>query len=110
MTINIGDNFVSKSSSEAFVEPQMSLFNIDEEGLQDWMDGSLSFEAWSKKFLMADAAGNNEPASSFQLPASSTAMEVQEDFYQNKALTFKTPAKRKRTLDKNTLELVSTVQ
>jgi hypothetical protein len=33
-------------------------------------------------------------------------MEVQEDFYRNKALAFKTPAKRKRTLDEDTFDLV----
>jgi hypothetical protein len=65
----------------------MSSFNIDEQALQEWVDLSLSFEAWSEKFLMASTAGNNKPALS-------AAMEVQEDFYRNKALAFKTPAKR----------------
>jgi hypothetical protein len=36
------------------------------------MDASLSFEAWSEKFLMASAADNGKPASR-------AAMEVQED-------------------------------
>jgi hypothetical protein len=102
MSVKVGDIFVAKSFSEAFVEPRMSSFNIDEQALQEWLDLSLSFEAWSEKFLMASAAGDDEPASS-------AAMEVQEDFYRNKALTFKTPAKRKRTLDEDTLELVSAV-
>jgi hypothetical protein len=75
--------FVAKSLSEAFVEPRMSSWNVDEQVLQDWMDAALSFEAWSEKFLMASAAGDDKPASS-------AAMEVQEDFYQNKALSFKT--------------------
>jgi hypothetical protein len=51
---------------------------------------------------MASAAGDNEPASS-------AVMEVQEDFYRNKALTFKTPAKRKRTLEEDTLNLIAAV-
>jgi hypothetical protein len=92
MSVQPGDIFVSKSSSEAFVEPRMSSLDIDDLALQDWKDASLSFEAWSEKFLMASAAGNDGPASS-------AAMEVQEDFYRNQALTFKTPAKRKRERD-----------
>jgi hypothetical protein len=66
------------------------------------MDVTLSFEAWSEKFLMASAAGSNKPASS-------TGMEVQEDIYQHKALTFETPAKRKRSVDKVAIELVTGV-
>jgi hypothetical protein len=36
-------------------------------------------------------------------------MEVQEDFFKNQALTFKTPAKRKRTLDEEAMELVTAI-
>jgi hypothetical protein len=100
MTVTPGDISVAKSSMEAFVEPCMSSSDIDEQALQDWIDASLSFEVWSKKFLMA--SGNKEPASS-------ATMEVQEDFYHNKALTFKTPAKRKIPLDEDTFELVIAV-
>jgi hypothetical protein len=42
-------------------------------------------------------------------PASNAAMEVQEDFFNNQALTFKTPAKRKRMLDEEAMELVTAV-
>jgi hypothetical protein len=100
MTVERGDIFVAKSSSEAFVEPRMSSLNIDEQALQDWKDASLSFEDWSKKFLMATATGDGKPASK-------AAMEVQENLYRNQALTFKTPAKRKRDLDEEALELVT---
>jgi hypothetical protein len=102
MTVDRGDIFVAKSSSEAFVEPRMSSLNIDDQALQDWKDSSLSFEDWSEKFLMATAAGDDEPASK-------ASMEVQENFYRNQALTFKTPAKRKRDLDEEALELVTAV-
>jgi hypothetical protein len=102
MTVTPGDIFVAKSSTEAFVEPRMSSFNIDEQALQHWVDASLSFEAWSEKFLMAEAAGDEEPASV-------AAMEVQEHFYRNKALNFKTPAKNKRTPKESRLELLSSV-
>jgi hypothetical protein len=72
----------------------MSSLDIDDIALQDWKDSSLSFEAWSDKFLMASAAANDGPAST-------AAMEVQEDFYRNQALAFKTPAKRKRDLSED---------
>jgi hypothetical protein len=36
-------------------------------------------------------------------PASNAAMEVQEDFFKHQALTFKKPAKRKRTLDEEAM-------
>jgi hypothetical protein len=64
MSVKAGDIFIAQSSLEAFVEPQMSSFNIGKNPLQDWVDTSLSFEEWSEKFLMAKAAGNNVPASS----------------------------------------------
>jgi hypothetical protein len=51
---------------------------------------------------MATAAGDGKPASK-------AAMEVQENLYRNQALTFKTPAKRKRDLDEEALELVTAV-
>jgi hypothetical protein len=35
MTLTPGDIFVAKSFTEAFVEPHMSSFNIDEEAIQD---------------------------------------------------------------------------
>jgi hypothetical protein len=103
MPVQQGNICVAKSSLEAFVEPCMSSLDIDEQALQDWKDASLSFEDWSEKFLMARDAGDKETASN-------AAMEVQEDFYHNQALTFKTPAKRKRDLeDEDALELVTTV-
>jgi hypothetical protein len=102
MPVERGDIFVAKSTSEAFVEPRMLSGDIDEQALQDWKDASLSFEDWSEKFLMASAAGDDEPASN-------AAMEVQENFYRNQALTFKTPAKRKRDLDEDALELITAV-
>jgi hypothetical protein len=74
MTITPGDIFVAKSFTEAFVEPCMSSFNIDEEALQDWADASLSLESWLEKCLMAEAAGNEVPASRTFLPKSSFAV------------------------------------
>jgi hypothetical protein len=99
MTVNGRDIFVAKLSTE---EPQMALFTIDKQALQAWVNASLSFEAWSEKFLMASAAGDDKPASS-------ATMEVQEDFYCNKALTFNTPAKRERTLEEDNLNLIAAV-
>ena len=99
MDVKPGDIFVAKSFTEAFVEPRMSSSDIDKPVLEDWTDALLSFEAWSDKFLMASAAGD-------EVPASSAAMEVQEDFYRNKALTFKTPAKRKRIAEDLSVEAV----
>jgi hypothetical protein len=61
-TVTPGNICVGKLSSEAFVEPQMCSFNIDEQALQDWFDVSLSFKVWLEKFLMAEAAGNNVPS------------------------------------------------
>jgi hypothetical protein len=61
------------------------------------MNATLSFEAWSKQFLMASVAGNDKPASS-------ATMEVQEDLYQNKALTFKTLVKREGSVNQVTIE------
>jgi hypothetical protein len=42
-------------------------------------------------------------------PASNAAMAVQEDYFKNQALTLKTPAKRKRTLDEEAMELVTAI-
>jgi hypothetical protein len=42
-------------------------------------------------------------------PASSAAIEVQEASYQNKALTFKRPAKRKISMEEVTIELVTVI-
>ena len=38
-------------------------------------------------------------------PASNEAMEIQEDFFRNQVLTFKTPAKRKHTVEEETMEI-----
>lgn len=97
MTVNNGDIFVTNSSMEAFPEPQMSSFltTTNKPFKTGWM-------LLSEKFLMASAAGDDKPASS-------ATMEAQEDFYHNKALTFKMPAKRKRTLEEDMLDLVTAV-
>jgi hypothetical protein len=102
MEVSGGDISICKSTTEAFVEPRMSSNSIDPEALEDWEALSLSFDAWSDKFLMASAADDGAPASN-------AAMEVQEDFFKNQTLTFKTPAKRKRTLDKEAMELITAI-
>jgi hypothetical protein len=62
---------------------------MDEAVLSNWKSISLTFDDWSEKFVIAAAAGD-------EAPASSAAMEVQDNFYWAQALSFKTPAKRKR--------------
>jgi hypothetical protein len=57
----------------------------------------LSFEEWLEKFLIAEAVGNKVPASRTLLPKSRST-DIQ-------AL----PAKKKRTLNEDRLELVTAV-
>jgi hypothetical protein len=55
--------------------------------LAKWKSLSLTLPDWNEKFFLATSAPDNI------LPASSEAIEIQEEFYRTKALNFKTPAK-----------------
>jgi hypothetical protein len=80
--------YVAKGPTMAFVTPSLTPMVIDEQVLENWKSLNLALPDWNEKFLITAAALDD-------LPASAAAMEVQEDFFRNKALTFKTPVKAK---------------
>jgi hypothetical protein len=90
--VMLGELYVAKSTTTAFVTPSIMGNVIDDDVLSMSRTLSLSLPEWNEKFLIATAASDDEPASK-------AAMEVQEDFFCNKALNFKTPAKRKHGPD-----------
>jgi hypothetical protein len=94
--VNPGDLYITKSSSEAFVDPNLEAFSsVDEAVLSNWKSLSLTFDECSEKFVTAAAACNEAPA-----------IEVQENFYWTQALSFKTPAKCKRVSSDEEPELL----
>jgi hypothetical protein len=84
-----GELYVAKSQSTAFATPSIESSVIDDDVLADWKALSLSLSDWNEKFFIAKNTSDD-------LPASSAAMEIQENFFRTKALNYKTPAKRKR--------------
>jgi hypothetical protein len=84
-----GEIYVAKSSTTAFVTPSMHEAGIDADVLTGWRALSLTLSEWNEKFFIATAALDD-------IPVSTAAMEVHEEFFRTKALNFKTPAKRKR--------------
>jgi hypothetical protein len=87
-----GELYVAKSVTTAFVTPSITTKVIDVDVLNEWKTLSLSLSEWNEKFFIATAASD-------KAPASTAAMEMNKDFFRNKALNFKTPAKRKRSLE-----------
>jgi hypothetical protein len=92
-----GEIYVAKSHTTAFATPSLEPTVIDEDVLADWKALSLSLSDWNEKFFIATNTSD-------ELPASSAAMEVQEAFFRNKALNYKTPAKRKRSQEEEESE------
>jgi phage shock protein A len=87
-----GDIYVAKGVTTAFVTPSLTASALDPHVLSEWKSLSLGLPEWNEKFLIAAAISDD-------LPASAAAIEVQETFFRNKALNFKTPGKRKRGQD-----------
>jgi hypothetical protein len=83
-----GQIYVAKSSTRAFMTPTIMDSVIEPEVLTTWRAMSLSLTEWNEKFLIATEALDD-------IPALTAAMEVHEEYYWTKALSFKTPAKRK---------------
>jgi hypothetical protein len=72
----------------AFVLPSLGDSVLENDVLAEWQDLALTLSDWNQKFFIATAAADD-------LPASTAAIEIQEEFLRTKALTFKTPAKRR---------------
>jgi hypothetical protein len=87
-TVMPGEIYVAKGNTTAFVTPCLTESALDTHVLTEWKSLSLALPEWNEKFLIAATVSD-------QLPASAAAIEVQETFYRDKALLFKTPAKRK---------------
>jgi hypothetical protein len=92
-----GELYVAKSPTTAFATPSIESTVIDSEVLAEWKALSLSLPEWNEKFFIATNASDD-------LPASTAAMEMQETFFRTKALKYKTPAKRKRSLEEEDSE------
>jgi hypothetical protein len=91
-TVTPGVIYVAKGITTAFVAPSLTSSALDPHALTEWKSLSLTLPKWNEKFLIATAVLDD-------LPASTAAIEIQEAFYQNKALSFETPAKRKPDQD-----------
>jgi hypothetical protein len=63
---------------------------IEAEVLTSWRALLLTLTEWNQKFLIATEALDD-------IPVSTAAMEVHEEYFWMKALNFKTPAKRKQS-------------
>jgi hypothetical protein len=87
-----GELYVAKSPTTAFVALLTTSSVIDSKVLIEWRAPSLYFHEWNKKLFITTNALDEEPAST-------AAMEVQENLFRTKALNFKTPAKRKQSQD-----------
>jgi hypothetical protein len=88
-TVIPGEIYVAKGATTAFATPALAESALDPHVATEWRSLSLTLPEWNEKFLIATAVSD-------ELPASAAAIEMQETFYRNKALSFKTPAKRKR--------------
>jgi hypothetical protein len=84
--------YVAKGITMAFVTPSLTEPALDPHVLFEWISLSLALPKWNEKCLIATAVSD-------ELPASSTAIEIQQTLYCNKALMFKTPAKCKPVQD-----------
>jgi hypothetical protein len=84
-----GDVYVAKGSSTVFVLPFLGDSVLQPEVLAKWKYLSLNLPEWNEKFFIATSASDKA------LPASTEAIEQQEEFFRTKALNFKTPAKRR---------------
>jgi hypothetical protein len=93
-TVKPGELYVAKSYSTAFVTPSITKSVVEVEVLVSWQALSLALPEWNQMFFIATAASDDAPASS-------AALEVQQAFFRDKAMTYKTPAKRKRSNDEN---------
>jgi hypothetical protein len=90
-TITPGEIYIPKGITMVFVTPMLNASALDPHFLKQWKSLSLALPSeWNEKILIATAVSD-------ELPASAAAIEVQENFFCNKALNFKTPAKRKRS-------------
>jgi hypothetical protein len=87
-TVKSGEIYVAKSPTSAFVSPSLGDCILDAEVVEEWQGLALTLSDWNQKFFIATAAADD-------LPASTSAIEIQEEFFRTKALTFKTPAKRR---------------
>jgi hypothetical protein len=85
-TVQPGKIYVAKGLSMAFVLPSLGDSVLHPEALRNWKTLSLTLPDWNEKFFIATAASDD-------IPASTEAIEIQEDFFRTKALNFKTPAK-----------------
>jgi hypothetical protein len=83
-----GEIYLAKGISTAFVLPSLEKSVLDPEAVSKWKSLSLTLPDWNKKFFIATSASD-------ELPASTAAIERQEEFFRTKALTFKTPAKHR---------------
>jgi hypothetical protein len=88
-TVMPGEIYVAKSSTRAFVTPTIMDAVIEDEVLTTWQALSLPLTEWNEKFLIATEALED-------IPVSTAAMEIHEEYHRTKALKYKTPGKRKR--------------
>jgi hypothetical protein len=72
--------------STAFVLPLLGGSVLEPETLSKWKSLSLTLPDWNEKFVIATSTSDG-------VPASTVAIELQEEFFKTKALHFKTPAK-----------------
>jgi hypothetical protein len=81
------EKYVAKGLSAAYILPSLGEYGLDPEALLKWESLSSTLPNWNKKLFIATSASDDD------LPASTTAIECQEEFFRTKALTCKTPAK-----------------
>jgi hypothetical protein len=89
MAVMPGDIFVAKkNATSAFMEPSIDGQLIHDSVMQAWKTKQLGLDDWSAKLVIVTSASDKQPTSS-------AMMDVHENFFQEKATAFKTPAKRK---------------
>jgi hypothetical protein len=81
-----GEIYMAKSVTTAFVTPSIMDSVIEAAVLAGWHTLSLTQTEWNEKFLFATEALDD-------IPVYTADMEVHEEYFQMKALNFKTPAK-----------------
>jgi hypothetical protein len=87
-TVKLGEIYVAKSPTSAFVPPSLVDCVLDVEVVEEWQGLVLTLSDLNQKFFITTAAADN-------IPASTAAIGLQEELFRTKALTFKTPVKRR---------------
>jgi hypothetical protein len=86
-TVIPGKIYVTRGATTTFATPSLTELALDSHVVTKWRSLYLTLPEWNEKFLITAVVSDEVPVSAVAIE------EVQETFYCNKALAFKTPTK-----------------